>query len=146
MMTFKKIIDWVFRVFRKPKPNYEKALKEIQGPHDCALRALHIACPDISVESMRESFGLCCGDWPYKGVTNKEFNISINHLKAKDRFQYNDDDNITLKNLLRNKKSIFIALIYGHFTVVYNGRIIDGYTHYDSDQKVYCYWHLVNGA
>ncbi len=145
-MFFKKIIDWFFRTFRISKPSYEKIPKEIQGSHDCALQALHVVCPEISVKSMRNSFNLCCDHWPHQGVTNKEFNISINHLEVRNRFQYCDDDSIVLNHLLQKKNAIFIALIYGHFTVIHKGRIIDDYTNYDSNQKVYCYWHLISGA
>ncbi len=143
MIMFKKIINYFSKFFRKKPLSYEKISEEIQGSHDCALRALHIVCPETSIESMKNSFNLCCENWPYAGVTNKEFNISINHLKVKDKFQYYDDDNITLKHLLKKKDAIFIALIYGHFTVVYKGSIIDDYTNYDSNQEVYCYWQLL---
>ena len=136
-MIVRKIINFFLKLFRRKKPSYNK---DIQGSHDCALRALHMVCPDISIESMQHSFNICCNNWPYAGITNKEFNISISNLKIKDRFQYYDNDNIILKHLLRNKEHIFIALIYGHYTVIYKGKA----TEYSSPyEEIYCYWQLI---
>ncbi len=91
---------------------------EIQGSHDCGLRALHIVLPSISIEKMKDAFTNCCEWWPYKGISNKEFNISLSYLKIKNKFDYVAPQSTSLSDLMYCKKDIFIALIHGHYTVV----------------------------
>ena len=131
------------RLFNRTPVSYRKIPKEIGGPHDCALRALHLVCPDVPIEEMKNSFNFCCDNWPYGGVSNKELNISISNLGLKDGFQYCDDDGLTLMDLVKMKRNIYIALIYGHYTVVYKGKIIDYFTGYDLSEEIFCCWRLV---
>ena len=137
----KKLVSWMSRFFKKESPSYPQIPKKIQGPHDCALRALYITLPDTPVESMINSFTNCCEWWPYQGVTNKEFNIALASLKIKNRFQYVASESTTLNHLSKRKKDTFIALIYGHYTVVSKGVLLDNYVG-SATQKVYSYWKL----
>lgn len=137
----KKFIFWLSRLFSRKAPNYLCIPEELNGHHDCALRALYITLPNTPVESLTESFTNCCDWWPHKGVTNKEFNIALAFLKLQSRFKYVASESITLGHLVKRKKETFIALIYGHYTVVSQGIVLDGYN-YSPTQKVYCYWKL----
>ena len=140
----KKLFSWIDGLFRRKLPEYPQIPKEIQGKHDCALRALYITLPSTSFEGMISAFTNCCEWWPYRGVSNKEFNIALASLKIKDRFEYAAPESTTLGQLLKRKKDTFIALVYGHYTVVSKGIVLDKYAdYYDSaKQKVYCYWRL----
>ena len=139
----KKLFSWIVSLFKKKSPEYPQMPKNIQGKHDCALRALYIMLPDTPIEGMINAFTNCCEWWPYRGVSNKEFNIALASLKIKDRFEYADPEAITLGHLLKRKKDIFIALVYGHYTVVSRGVVLDKHAdYYGAKQKVYCYWRL----
>lgn len=138
----KKLFSWIVSLFKKKLPEYPPVPKTIQGKHDCALRALYVTLPDISVENMRDKFMNCCEWWPYRGVSNKEFNIALDSLKIKDKFEYATSESTELSHLLKRKKDSFIALVYGHYTVVSKGIILDKYAGYSAKQKVYCYWRL----
>ena len=52
------------------------------GDHDCALASLYWAAPSIPENRIVEAFGFCTDNWPYGGVTNKEFQIALKYLKA----------------------------------------------------------------
>lgn len=139
--TIKKLISWTVGLFKKKPLPYSQIPQELQGPHDCALRALYVSLPKVSVKEMVAAFDYCCEWWPHKGVDNKEFNIALDYLKIKDKFNYVADESTTLGCLLGRKKEIFIALIYGHYTVINNGFILDYFNH-PATCKVYCYWKL----
>lgn len=141
---FRKLYLWIVGLFKQKLPEYPQIPTKIQGEHDCALRSLYITLPNTPVEDMIRAFTNCCEWWPYRGVSNKEFNIALASLKIKDRFEYAASESTTLGQLLKSKKDTFIALVYGHYTVVSNGIILDKYAdYYDSTkQKVYCYWRL----
>ena len=51
-----------------------------QRPHDCALTSLYQAVPWLPESKIVEAFGFCAADWPYGGVTNKEFSIALEYL------------------------------------------------------------------
>lgn len=137
----KKLIYWVVELFKKKPPHYPRIPKEIRGQHDCALRALHVTLPDLSVAEMITAFNDCCGWWPHEGVYNKEFNIVLAYLKVKDKFHYVASESITLGHLLNRKKDTFIVLMHGHYTVVSKGFVLDDVNCQMKDE-VCCYWLL----
>lgn len=141
---FRKLCSWIVGLFKQKLPGYPQIPTKIQGEHDCALRSLYVTLPNTSVESMIRAFTNCCEWWPYRGVSNKEFNIVLASLKIKDKFEYAAPESTTLGQLLKRKKDTFIALVYGHYTVVSKGIVLDKYADYydSSKQKVYCYWRL----
>ena len=116
------------------------------GEHNCALVALAEVMPDISSDAIIQGFSDCCDKWPYAGVTNKEFNITLRHLGRYNQFEYDDSANMVLGDFLANskRKDIFILLLYGHFAVIKHGKVIDTifYKRARGD-KVYCSWHLL---
>ncbi len=115
-----------------------------QGKHDCALVALAKIFPDFPSDQMIQGFSNCCDRWPYAGVTNKEFNITLRHLELFDKFEYDDSDDMIVSHFLIKEADVFILLIYGHFTVVKHGKVFDTrvYTNIHS-ANVYCSWRLI---
>lgn len=138
----KKLFSWIVGFFVRRPPEYLEPPKEIQGTHDCALRALYITLPNIPIENMISAFNSCCDWWPYRGISNKEFNIALAFLEIKDRFDYVAAEPVTLDYLLKQKGDTFIALIYGHYTVASKGYVLDSYSSGFRKQQVYCYWRL----
>ena len=133
---FKKI----FRDIQLKFFNSSEIPKDFMGIHDCGLRALYLVLPDLSVEEMKLAFNRCCEWWPHKGVTNKEFNIALSHLKIKDRFSYHGNNSLRLKDLKKQKNDTFIALIYGHYTVIKKGVSLESYY---NNEKIFCHWKLL---
>lgn len=97
---FRKLFSWTVGVFKKEFSECPQMPKKLQGEHDCALRALYMTLPSVSVESLIDAFTNCCEWWPYRGVSNKEFNIVLASLKIKDKFEYAATESITLGHLL----------------------------------------------
>lgn len=116
--------------------------------HSCGPVALARVMPDLSDGQIIKAFNLCCEEWPYGGVSNKEFNITLRHLKIFDRFEYDDRDGMTAGDFTARKRDTFIILIYGHYTVVENGEIRDSYSDYcaySDNEDVYCSWRSISG-
>ena len=136
--NFQKIIK-----FSSKKPSKHKDVEipfEIQGVHDCGLRALYMVLPHLSILKMKKAFGSCCEWWPYRGISNKEFNITLSHLKVRDQFDYiSCDDNTNIGDLINHKENTFIALIWGHYIVINKGICLE---RLPEDTKIYCYWVL----
>lgn len=116
-----------------------------KGKHNCAPMALAEVMPNLSADRILQGFSECCDKWPYGGVTNKEFNITLRHLDLFEKFKYDDSDKRIMKHFLCRRNEVFILLILGHFTVVRNGKIYDNviYTKCIND-KVYCSWRLIS--
>ena len=110
------------------------------GNHDCALVALYWAVPSILEDQIFNALGFCTDAWPYGGVTNKEFTISLNYLKVP--YSYFNCPSDTIGSLLDKKKKRCVALIHGHFVAIVNGTIVgdDAHRMWDTNAKVYCYW------
>ena len=51
-------------------------------------------------------------------------------LNIKDRFEYTAPDSTALGQLLKRKKDTFIALVYGHYTMVSKGMVLDKHADY----------------
>ncbi len=126
-------------LLKKKNDNISEIPTEIRGPHDCGLRALHTVLPEISVKKMIDGFTHCCEWWPYKGISNKEFNITLSYLKIKDRFEYTSNKVLKIGDLKDHKNDTFIVLIYGHYTVVRNGKSLEFYS---KQTKIFCCWRL----
>ena len=109
------------------------------GEHDCALVSLYWAAPWFPEDQISEAFEVCAGNWPYGGVTNKEFAIALAYLRAK--VHYSPDPG-TLEALLDKKPSRCVALLHGHFIAIVNGKIVgpDARLNWRPSTKVYCYW------
>ena len=100
--------------------------------------------PEIPYENLRQSFSYCCENWPYGGVTNKEFNITLRNLKVFERFEYCDSDGMKVRDFLAQKDGVFILLVHGHFTVVDRGTLRDSHIYMHARQgTVYCSWRLI---
>lgn len=115
----------------------------LSGPHDCALVALAQVLPDLDKEKIKVAFSNCCDLWPYAGVTNKEFNITLRYLGILERFEYDDRDGLIIKNFRHRKGDIFIVLIYGHFQVLDNKNKAGCYYPANEKSTVYCSWRLL---
>ena len=81
--------------------------------------------------------------WPYRGISNKEFNITLAYLKIQDTFEYVIPKTLNLSDLISHKNDTFIVLVYGHYTIIKNGVCLEkSYSHFSEEIKVYCYWRL----
>ena len=112
--------------------------------HICGPIALHIVFPNIPESKILDAFYHCCNEWPNGGVTNKEFNIVIKYLGIKNLKYFNKRTTIGL--LLRQKKELVIALVYGHYLAISYGQILEFYDiswKNNLKEKVYCYWQVV---
>lgn len=114
-----------------------------KGPHDCALVALYAAVPGISEDDIIDAFTCCAGNWPYEGVTNREFNIAVRYLKLK--VEYDDSDGQTVNSLTQKKTDKCVALLHGHYVAMKKGKIIgkDTNIYNNSKTKVYCSWRFI---
>jgi len=109
------------------------------GEHDCALASLYWAAPWIPEDRIIEAVGFCAENWPYGGVTNKEFQIALKYLKAESHYS---TDVESLGALLGNRPTRCVALLPGHFIAIVNGEIVgrDAPVRWPLSTKVYCYW------
>ena len=107
--------------------------------HDCALASLYWAAPQISEDQIIEAFEFCAENWPYGGVTNKEFQIALKFLKAESRY-YADTE--TLGMLLDRHPKRCVALLPYHFIAIVNGKIVGRDTQlvWSRNATVYCHW------
>lgn len=107
--------------------------------HDCALASLYWAAPWIPESRIVEAFGFCTENWPYGGVTNKEFQIALKYLKVSSHYS---TDAETLGALLGSQPVRCVALLPGHFIAIVNGKIVGRDTHvrWPSSTRVYCHW------
>ena len=110
------------------------------GLHDCALVALYWAVPSVLEDQIVNAFGICTDAWPYGGVTNKEFTISLNYLKVP--YDYFNSPSDTIGSLLDKKQKRCVALIHGHFVAIVDGTIVgdDAFRGRNTSAKVYCFW------
>lgn len=109
------------------------------GEHDCALVSLYWAAPWFPEDQISEAFEVCAENWPYGGVTNKEFAIALAYLRAKVHYSPAPG---TLGALLDKKPGRCVALLHGHFIAIVNGKIVgpDARLNWRPSTKVYCYW------
>ena len=109
------------------------------GDHDCALASLYWAAPWIPESQIVDAFGFCTENWPYGGVTNKEFQIALKYLKAESHYSTYPE---TLGALLGSRPSKCVALLPGHFIAIVNGQIVgrDAHIRWPSSTTVYCHW------
>ena len=107
--------------------------------HDCALASLYWAAPWIPEDRIIEAFGYCTENWPYGGVTNKEFQIALKYLNAESCYCA---DTETLGSLLGRRPSRCVALLPGHFVAIVNGKVVglDARWAWDRSTTVYCHW------
>ncbi len=107
--------------------------------HDCALASLYWAAPWIPEARIIEAFQLCAENWPYGGVTNREFAIALKYLNVESLYS---TDASTLGALRNRRQGRFVALLHGHFMAIINGKIVgkDALRAWDTRSTVYCYW------
>ena len=110
-----------------------------KGNHDCALASLYWAAPWIPESRIIEAFSFCTENWPYGGVTNKEFQIALKYLNAESQYSA---DTETLRVLLDRRQDRCIALLHGHFIAIVNGKVVgrDAHVTWDPNATVYCHW------
>ena len=114
------------------------------GEHNCGLVALAKVMPDLSTDQIIQGFSDCCERWPYAGITNKEFNITLRYLGIYTQFEYDDSDEMVVDHFLAKNKGVFILLVRGHFAVVKNGKLYDNSLYAQlHGGKVYCSWRLL---
>lgn len=109
------------------------------GDHDCAPASLYWAAPWIPESRIAEAFLFCAENWPYGGVTNKEFQIVLRYLGAEG---YYSADSETLGALLARNPDRCVALLHGHFIAIVDGKIVgrDARHAWDLSTEVYCHW------
>ncbi|AYQ57044.1 hypothetical protein MS2017_1356 [Bathymodiolus thermophilus thioautotrophic gill symbiont] len=116
--------------------------------NSCALTALSRVKPKLSYDDISDAFYNCCDQWPSSGVKHNEFNVALRYLNIFDNFIYADNSQSNLRfSDYSRKKGVYILLIPGHYTVLYNGKIYDsyGYGNLSKSTKVYCSWLLSTG-
>lgn len=127
------------------RTNFSLALEELGQEHDCGLRALSTVLPELAINDIVAAFMHSCEWWPHRGVTNKEYNIALSYLNVKDKFEYVVPEGLTISDLQRDNLETYIVLLYGHYTVVCSGCVVDRFIQSDifSSSEVVCYWRLV---
>ena len=141
MTFFRRIFSLVFNLWTRLFDTDEKFKhpeKFGSGPHDCALVALHIVAPRVSEDEIKDAFLFSTENWPHGGVTNKEFNITLNYLKLK--FEYDDSEGQTIGSLIQRKDPRCVALIHGHYIALRRGKIVGEHLSFNPKIKVYCNW------
>ena len=110
-----------------------------KGVHDCALTSLYWAAPSLSESVIREAFLFCADEWPYAGVTNKEFQIALKFLNLKTRYC---SDTETLETLLEKEPVRCVALLPYHYIAIVDGKIVGKDTRLIQHDNaiVYCHW------
>lgn len=137
-LRISRTLDWIF--VRLARRHFSPPTKFGSGPHDCALTALYWAVPQISEDKIKEAFMFCGEGWPYHGITNKEFTIALKYMKLNYEYYHNDTD--TISDLYKRKPKRCVALVYGHFIALSDGKILgdDSRTIWNSMERIYCYW------
>lgn len=109
------------------------------GDHDCAPLSLYWAAPWISEGRIYDAFMVCTDNWPYGGVTNKEFQIALKYLKSEYSYLAESE---SLGELLARNPSRCVCLVHGHYIAIINGKIVGSDTHrvWDPSTEVYCHW------
>ena len=110
-----------------------------KGEHDCALVSLYWAAPWIPENRIVEAFGFCAENWPYGGITNKEFQIALKYLKVQSHYA---TDLESLGALLGSRPASCVALLPRHFIAIVNGEIVgrDAQLRWSLSTAVFCYW------
>ena len=116
-----------------------------QGQHDCALSSLYWAVPSIPEALIVEAFNVAAENWPYGGVTNKEFAIALKYLKVDSDYS---TDVSTLEDLLLAQPGRCVALFQRHFVAIVDGVIVgpDADRHWSPATHVYCHWTFTQRA
>ena len=116
-----------------------------QGQHDCALSSLYWAVPSIPEPLIVEAFNLVTENWPYGGVTNKEFTIALKYLKVDSDYSTDSD---TLEEILVDRPTRCVALLHRHFVPIVDGFIVgrDADRYWSPDTHVYCHWTFTERA
>lgn len=109
------------------------------GDHDCGLSSLYWAAPWLPESRIVDAFQFCTENWPYGGVTNKEFQIALKYLNAESHYFA---DTETLGALLYRQPARCVALLPGHFIAIVNGKIVgrDAQVAWNPSTTVYCHW------
>ena len=116
--------------------------KLIAGDHACAPNALLAVMPELEESELHRLFIFCCEDYPYGGVKSSEFSAVLSHLKIRKKFEYSYyKSGKPLKDFLKDRKTAYILLVWGHFTAVKNGKVHD-LIKQNSQKKVFCSWRL----
>ena len=109
------------------------------GIHNCALSALYWTVPCLSENHIEEAFGYATENWPYAGITNKEFAIALQYLKIYSCYSPKKEK---LVELLDKRPIRCVALIPGHYIAIVKGKIVgaDARITWNPNTIVYCTW------
>lgn len=116
-----------------------------QGHHDCALSSLYWAVPSIPEPLIVEAINLASKNWPFGGVTNKEFAIALKYLRVDSDYSTDID---TLETLLIDRPRRCVALLHRHFVPIVDGVIVgrDSERSWPPNTHVYCHWTFTERA
>lgn len=134
-----RAVDWLSAAL-VPAGRVREASVLPSGPHDCSLHALSEVIPDVDMNSMRDAFLACAKEWPYGGVTNREFHMALNFLGIEHTYHHEDT---TLGEILANEKGKCVALVDYHFIATNRGRVVGrdaGVFTRNIPTRIYCYW------
>ena len=111
------------------------------GVHDCALASLYWAAPWIPESRIIEAFQYCAENWPFGGITNKEFAIALKYLDVESGYS---DETQTLGALIARSPGRCVVLLHGHFIAIAKGKIVgrDAVRAWDARLTVHCHWTL----
>ena len=109
------------------------------GPHDCGPRALSRVVPELRREQIQSAFVLCSEKWPHGGVSNKEFEMTMKYLQIRHRYSGEQE---TLQDLLDRNPHRCVALLWGHFVAIRDGKIVgrERLCRPPSEINVVCSW------
>ena len=107
--------------------------------HDCGPASLYWAAPRLTEDRIVEAFGFCTDNWPYAGVTNREFAIVLKYLGVNTVY---DAQNVTLGELLDRKPNRCVALLPHHFIPIVRGIVAgsDATHAWSPSTTVFCHW------
>lgn len=110
-----------------------------RGPHDCALTSMYWAVPKLQEVRISEAIGYCSENWPFGGVTNKEFAIALKYLGIKSTYCDREE---SLEEILKRRPARCAALLYGHFVAILKGKLVGNDRHLmrQPNATVYCHW------
>jgi len=119
--------------------------EKFSGPHDCGPKSLLRVIPDLDPEKVWEAFVLSCKNWPYGGVSNREFAIATRFLSENGDLNLKREyrhETETLADLLGRNPSRCVALLDGHFIAILDGEIVGREPRTEPYEKteVVCSW------
>lgn len=135
----RNLANWLGMYLRIKKKAKEE-VNQFSGPHDCSIHALLEIKPQLDVQKVRQAFLVCAKNWPYGGVTNREFHMALQFLEVNNTYH---EEDTTLPELLSRKKGKCVALVDFHFIATDQGKVIGrdaSRFSLEFPTHIYCYW------